>query len=301
MNTIRDVIWVASYPKSGNSWVHDVLRTAGKRTGFPTGPMDIYDMVRNDRRPEICPAVLPEITRNECSVLKTHTVYSTKVHESSFTDMQLRTAAFIYIYRNPLDLLLSYINFTRLEYASNDDEQYRQLLFRDLLGMDGAPTTEEWASLTLDDMPRASLDHALRVFSDRGLTLPTCFPSTPWSSHVRGWLDARKQHPSVVLRYEDCVTDRATFNPMAALFEFGAADIQKALQSSAHRTAMATASGTPQERIFYNKMRAYYYPAYFSSQVVRDFVDTHREVLDELGYDNITAGAGSGERAHETR
>lgn len=292
--TTRDVIWVASYPKSGNSWVHDVLRTAGKRWGFPPGPMDIYDMMHSGRRPEICAPVLPAISPGPCSVLKTHARYNNTGQLHSFEDMPLRTVAFIYVYRNPLDLLLSYVNFTRLEYASNPTEQYRNSLFRSLFGMSDAPTPEEWSALTLDEMPRDVLDHALRVFSDRGLTLPTCFPNTPWSSHVRSWLEARRDFPSVILRYEDCIADSSAFDPMAQFFQFGADDIHKALESSAKRTAIAVASGTTAERIFYNKMQAYYYPSYFSPDCVRHFVEAHRDVLVEFGYQEIVDAGESG-------
>ena len=31
----RNVIWIASYPKSGNTWIHSVLRLAGKTMAFP--------------------------------------------------------------------------------------------------------------------------------------------------------------------------------------------------------------------------------------------------------------------------
>lgn len=288
---IRDVIWVGSYPKSGNTWVHDVLRTAGKRWGFPPGPMDVYDMLNSGRRPEICAPVLPQPASNPCSVLKTHALFAQDRQLHTFDDLSLRTVGFIYVYRNPLDLLLSYINFTRIEYVANqDNEQYRGWLFRDLLGMDQVPTSVEWAALTLDQMPRESLDHALKVFSDRGLTLPICFPNTPWSSHVRSWLAASRDVPSVVLKYEDCLADSNTFNAMAKFFEFGVGDIQKALASSAQRAAQVLSEGTIQQRIFYNKMQAFYYPTYFSPDCVKYFIDAHREVLIEFGYDNIAAG-----------
>jgi len=40
----RNAIWISSYPKSGNTWVHSVLRLAGKRYGFPQVDMDAYNI-----------------------------------------------------------------------------------------------------------------------------------------------------------------------------------------------------------------------------------------------------------------
>lgn len=292
----RNVIWVGSYPKSGNTWVHDVLRTAGKRWGFPPGPMDVYDILRNGRLPEICEPVIPEFARYPCSVLKTHSILTEGKPQHEFDGLQLHTVGFIYVYRNPLDLLLSYINFTRLEYASMPDNRtYAGALFHDTLGMPVQPAAEEWAKVTLDDIPRSVLDHALGVYSERGLTLPTCFPQTPWSSHVRSWVMAAEAIPAVVMKYEDCVADPETFYQMCKFFLFGPADIQKALASSASRSRKAATEGTPEQKIFFNKMEAYYYPRYFSAAAIENFRTKYAEVLGEFGYDSILRESGSRE------
>lgn len=292
----RNVIWVASYPKSGNTWVHGVLRTAGKAQGFPQGPMDVYDMISSGLRPDVCPAVRAEFASHPASVLKTHAVMteSKGVPLHKFEDLELKTAGFIYVYRNPLDLLLSYINFTRLEYGLNREVTgYAKSLFRDILGMQSLMSCEEWSEMTIDQVPRKSLDHALGLFSERGLTLPTCFPNTPWSRHVRQWVDASSKVPAVVMKYEDCLADKATFNQMARFFTFGSCEIQMGVKSAESRANHALEEGTYEQRIFYNKMQAYYYPRYFSEAAVDSFVEKNRDVLQEFGYQTIVAAASS--------
>lgn len=280
----RNVIWIGSYPKSGNTWAHEVLRTAGKRWGFPPGPMDVYDMLRTGRRPEICTPVLKSVSAGPCSVLKSHSPFVREGEIHTFDDMPLKTVGFIYVYRNPLDLLLSYINYTRIEYAQNAEKAgYRNLLFSTLLGME-PEDSESWSRRTLESIPQSALDHALDTFSAGGMRIPTCMPGVGWADHVRGWLNARDQFPSVILRYEDCVTNPAVLGEMSRLFEFGPADIALAFKSTQARAHEAAVAGSPAERIFYNKMQAYYFHNYFSEDCIRRFHLAHAPILREFGY-----------------
>jgi hypothetical protein len=250
--------------------------------------MDIYDMLHTERRPEPCPAVRPAFAEAPVSVLKTHHVINRRGPLHRFDDLELDTVGFIYIYRNPLDLLLSYVNFTRLEYtARHDSPAYAKGLFNEILGMRSVPSPGEWSAMTLDDLPREALDHALLAFSDRGLSLPTCFPNIPWSRHVGEWRDAARELPSVVVKYEDCLADRTAFNQMAKFFTFGPEDIQSAIGFADSTARKTSAEGTPEQRIFYNKMRAYYFQDYFSPAAVRKFCAANEEVLADNGYQSI--------------
>lgn len=280
----RNVIWIDSYPKSGNTWAHDVLRTAGKKWGFPPGPMDVYDMLRTGRRPEICIPVLESVSAGPCSVLKSHSPFVREGEIHTFDDMPLKSVGFIYVYRNPLDLLLSYINFTRIEYAENAGKDgYRKSLFSTLLGIE-PEDSESWSRRTLESIPQPALDHALDTFSEHGMKIPTCMPGVSWADHVRGWLNARDGFPSVVLRYEDCVRDPAVFGEMAKFFKFGPADIALAFNSTQARARQASVMGNSAEQIFYNKMQAYYFHEYFSEDCIRRFYRVNASILHEFGY-----------------
>lgn len=284
----RNVLWICSYPKSGNTWVHEVLRTAGKKWGFPRGSMDIYDMQSSGQRPEICVPVLKSVSSEPCYVLKTHSPFKNNGAIHSFADMPLETVGFIYLYRNPLDLLLSYINFTRIEYSFNStNDGYKSALFHALLGMTEPIDSQDWVRYTLDSIPQRNLDHALDVFSERGLTIPTCLPSISWAQHVRGWIDASDKFPSVVLRYEDCIEDPAKFLAMAKFFEFGPRDIVLALRSVEGRSKQVPIAGSESERIFFNKMRPYYFSDYFSAAALQRFYQANGSCLTEFGYGDI--------------
>src|SRR5687768_1005670 len=114
--TPESVIWIASYPKSGNTWVQTVIRRAGKSHGFPKRDLDVYKHIRAGQAPVAVGGIRPEVSRGHTTVLKTHArhVPGTRIHP----ELNLQAVGFIYVMRNPLDLLLSYINFTRLQYEN---------------------------------------------------------------------------------------------------------------------------------------------------------------------------------------
>jgi len=284
-----NVIWIASYPKSGNTWVNGVLQQAGKKYGFPQVPMGVHSMLRNGVQPEICDAVSGRFAENACVVLKTHSAYQGKNELHHFPDMQLRTAAYIHVYRNPLDVLLSYLNYTRIEYKANvDKDGWKKCLFVEILGFQKPIEYEAWLATNLDDIPQKNLDHALDYFSDNAITLKTLAEmSGGWLEHTQSWIDAAKDIPGYSIRYEDCLVDPEQFVKLSDLFIFRRKDVLSALEYQNSKTKAFSMSGNHEETVFYNKMSAYYFTEYFSKAAINRFLNKYEASLKQLGYAKI--------------
>lgn len=115
------VTWIASYPKSGNTWVRFLLYT------YLVGPVESSAAVERaiptlDSTPD-----LPH-RDGELTLVKTHHLYSA-------LPPGVETSGFIYIARHPKDVLLSNLNYQRLiqERAFNErvtDADYARLFIR---------------------------------------------------------------------------------------------------------------------------------------------------------------------------
>jgi hypothetical protein len=288
---LRNVIWISSYPKSGNTWVNNVVKLAGKSCGFPQATLDVYSMLDSNKLPPVCPAVKAEYAENPCVVLKTHAMYQPGRQLHRFPGMELHNAGFIHISRNPLDVLLSYISFTRIQYRNRANSgrrdgvrKYQKQLFRDLLGFDRVFTPDEWAAFSLETIPRTNLDHALDSFSDNGLCIPSMKSMCgSWVEHIQSWTRARDDMKGVSIRYEDCLADRSVFLATREFFKFGKRDVKRALRVFEKKVDSRISAGS----LFYNKRQAYYFVDYFSAQAISRFFGSHEQTLTENGYASL--------------
>ncbi len=99
--TFMDTIWIASYPKSGNTWVRFMLYSA--LFGPPKRSADVAAKIPDIHRP--MPLDLPE----------SGPIYAKTHFELNKKHPQLAsTAKAIHIIRNPRDVLLSAINYHQL-------------------------------------------------------------------------------------------------------------------------------------------------------------------------------------------
>lgn len=278
----NSVIWIASYPKSGNTWVQSVIREAGKSYGFPGRDYDVYKMLAEQRTPDWVSGIQPDIGGGETTVLKTHSRYASNV--GVHPQLKLRTIGFVYVMRNPLDMLLSYINFTRIQYEKlKTSQEYQNALFRELLGFERAIPYEEWLSMSLETIPRANLNHALVRFIELETTIPSNkYAGGSWLAHCFSWLEAGKAKPAVFLKYEDLLHGPEHFLPLQKLFTFTTTQIVDAVAVVNKR-----AGGLKDTNIFYNKMSAYYYPQFFSADLISKFLDRYQDELRLLGYEDL--------------
>jgi len=187
---MKSIVWLASYPKSGNTWLRVFLANYILNPDKPVSINDVHKISLGDSNaqmyhmvtkgafdpmnPQLCakirPAVLQGIVNNKADInlVKTHcengVAFGAKLIPPEFT----RSA--IYILRNPLDMIISYANHYNM-----------------------------------------TIDQAIDGISRKSNTLQGDTKSAfqfvgTWSNHVVGWRKARK-FPTLVLRYEDMLAD----------------------------------------------------------------------------------------------
>lgn len=285
-NETRNVIWLASYPKSGNTWLKRVLEVAARRSGSSESVYEPYASKAEEAQLPAYPFVAAQFAAHPCSLLKTHSAFNSAGQPHQFPGLDLVTAGFINIYRNPLDVLLSYISFTRLEYAAMaGDARYQTQLFCDLLGFKHPFGLDEWRGMGIDGVPRANLDYALDYFSDYGLTIPTLQAlAGSWQENVQSWLSAGDHVKGYCMRYEDCLFDENSFGRISDLFSFEPETINAASRAVMAATKDIAVAGSGQQKMFFNKMRAYYFVEYFSESAIQRFFRNNEEVLRSFGY-----------------
>ena len=256
----QNVIWIASYPKSGNTWIHSVLRRAGLKYGFPQVDMDIYNILRNRSQLSICNSIDQQFSQTPVTVIKTHSQFRDNVQMHQYPDLEFVNKAYIHVYRNPLDVLLSYLNYTRLEYKAHvNDKEYTKKIFTDMLGLNHLYSYDEWLDMNLDSLPVECLDHALDYFSDNDMTLPIFADmSGSWLENTRSWLAASQTLPGYSLRYEDCLVDPEQFFKLTDFFIFSRNDVISALKDINNEAISKSVGGNQEYAIFFNEGVPYF-------------------------------------------
>lgn len=189
----RSIVWLASYPKSGNTWMRVFLANYLLNTRKPLSINEVRRIGSGDsmagayhavagrkldlNRVALClqyrHKVLRGIVNNNADInfVKTHnarvTAYEVELIPEKFT------RASIYIMRNPLDMVLSYAR----HYAMSHEEAVERITHPDNANL---PTETSVAD----------------------------FLGT-WESHVRSWVKYAPW-PRLVLRYEDLLDDPET-------------------------------------------------------------------------------------------
>lgn len=191
---MSQIVWLASYPKSGNTWLRVFLANLqgdGERPA-DINNLDILDAASSrraaddalgaecsDLTPEELDRYRPAVYRSiahrseKTLFIKTHDAYMADAGGEPFFPADVTKAA-VYLVRNPLDVAVS---FARHRNATVDD--------------------------TIDRMSRETESLASR--QDRlELQLPQRLLS--WSQHVSSWLDQRAIRVRMI-RYEDIHAD----------------------------------------------------------------------------------------------
>lgn len=159
-----EIVWLASYPKSGNTWLRFFLTCLLQ--GRPESSAAVHHCI-----PEIGSGRDHEIKGHHgLTLVKTHYLYSPKI------PFIPQTKGFIYIVRNPLDLMLSTYNYHLLHLGEEmkvPEERYLVNYLRHYLSEGGE---ERWLKLNYGT----------------------------WMQHLQSWTGpGAAKHPHLILRYED--------------------------------------------------------------------------------------------------
>ena len=124
------IIWIASYPKSGNTWVRFLL--ANMLFGHVKTSADIEAMVPDVHRAD---EIKAQYHVGGTVFLKTHWALQDKMPQRE------KTAAAIHIVRHPLDVLRSHIDYMGLA----EDDAKRGLFIDAFVALGrGARLAEAW-------------------------------------------------------------------------------------------------------------------------------------------------------------
>lgn len=174
MSNQSKIIWLASYPKSGNTWLRFMLLNLLMGKQSSTENMDKFIPDIHVLMPHYAYPPRLNIPPGSTVLMKTHFMLWP---EMPFINL---TAGFIYIVRNPLDVVASAVNYEFLKkpVPENPDErrQRRDQYVRDFITHGAVPGWIEarWGS---------------------------------WDQNVRSYAIDKPPFPGLVLRYEDMVRE----------------------------------------------------------------------------------------------
>ncbi|MEM7116766.1 MAG: sulfotransferase domain-containing protein [Chloroflexota bacterium] len=274
------IYWLASYPKSGNTWMRilltNYLRDADKAADINrliSGPIasarTIFDefigIESSDMTQDEIEGWRPAVYKHMAQQLASP--YFMKVHDANIYTQRKEplippeaTGGVIYLIRNPLDVAVSFAHHSNISVAASVNR--------------------------LADMSFTFSNHGQRLhlqFRQRLLA---------WHAHVTSWVDAPNMRLHVV-RYEDMKADAvATFSKV---IRFCGLDpdpdrIRKAVEFSAfERLAAQEQSGSfhekaPQAKSFFRKGVVGSWREQLTPEMVEQLIAAHGEVMRRFGY-----------------
>lgn len=183
------IVWIASYPKSGNTWFRAFMSNLRRQTEMPVSinaldaPTasnrnmfdDVLGLETSDLTPEEIECLFPKVfehlvsNTDETLFFKIHDAYVLTTNNLPLISTKATKSA-IYILRNPLDVAVSF--------AHHENEDINRIICR------MADENEALAS----NPTRLSLPLRQRLLS--------------WSSHVQSWVN-NPNFPVHLIRYED--------------------------------------------------------------------------------------------------
>ncbi len=202
--TTKNIVWLASYPKSGNTWtraflfnylvnaevaapinklhqlgIGDAITKSYRMVGIPLFDPSDPKQVLNRR-----PAVLRAIAGNEADLnfVKSHNVNGKAFDQKLIPEALTKSA--VYIIRNPLDMLISFAR----HYGNGPGEAI------ETIGRE-------------DHVVNGDANSVVQFVGN-------------WSTHVSSWVN-EKSFPVHVMRYEDMLDDpNGTFGAMLKFIGF---------------------------------------------------------------------------------
>ncbi|HMB60099.1 MAG TPA: sulfotransferase domain-containing protein [Xanthomonadales bacterium] len=271
------IVWVTSYPKSGNTWVRAFIYNLLVQPAKPAPLSELSRFFQGETKPRW---YLPYAAGKNLAELEAAEVFSMRrqVHHDialssantvfakshspfgSFNGYPLQNtqvmSGAVYIMRNPLDVVLSVSD----HFGLGIDESISFLANE----QNGTPTTDSNVADFLGS----------------------------WSNHVSTWTQ-KPQPQLVILKYEDLLDrPRKGFAAVARLLGFGSDSrrIHRAVEFSAFRQLkrLETRSGfserSPHSRCFFRKGSKHQWANALSDDQIARVVDDHREQMQRFNY-----------------
>jgi len=169
------IVWLASYPRSGNTWLRFMLGCLLKGSPVVSSAEvsrllpDIHDGIRGDA-----------LFGKRTTIIKTHWVFD--------AELPLREDAVgvIHLVRNPLDVLESNQNYALTR------------------------SGEVFAQMSQEERQTKAYQFAEDYIANGGHPRFAEFGFGSWEHHTLSWASPRNEMPKLALRYEDLLADPMT-------------------------------------------------------------------------------------------
>lgn len=272
----KSIVWMASYPKSGNTWARIFLANYVANVDAPV-PINnahriamgdsiakTYRMVAGqaidvtdiDLTLRLRPKVLHGIVANNADInlVKTHNARITARGVTLIPDDVTRSA--FYIMRNPLDMVLSYAR----HYGMTPDEAVEVVSHPDNANPPDDQTVTQFMG--------------------------------SWSEHVRSWT-AKAPYPILVLRYEDMLADpRASFARLLTHLgmPIDPERLDRAIRFSSfdelseQEKAEGFIEKSPESERFFAKGQSEQWKTDLPPRLIKKMKHAHRKVMKQYGY-----------------
>jgi hypothetical protein len=246
----KNLIWLAGYPKSGTTWLREIISL------IVAPELDSKVAIPSFGKAFPTDTVLHNIGNRQVSIVRTH------LHADSnrLSQCKLNNVGIITIYRHPLDVLLSAMNFSNIrkldQYFKNNEPKSVEEIIQD-----------------------GDIGYYIDKFiENNGIELYQS-SSGPWPSYQEGWKRIGEKIPYLSLQYENLVAN--PLQGISQLCEFlGIASnpsfVQSVYELSERRTAL--------DGEFFWKKRAYNFKEMIPASIVYQFNQKFKKQLVQLGY-----------------
>ncbi len=280
MGEKKNIVWLASYPKSGNTWFRVFLSNlleekeepahinelsytpiASARTPFDEATGIPSADLTHDEIDNLRPEVYKYMANNsdELQFRKVHDAYTYLPDGRPLFPPEVSRSA-VYFIRNPLDVAISFAH-----HSAREPQRMIEVL---------------------NNPEYAFCSKTTRLFNQFRQKLGD------WSFHVKSWTE-QQDIPVLVLRYEDMKkTTFATFKKAVAFLQLDKTDaeIQKALDYSdlSVLQEQEKESGFKEKMIkadsFFRKGSVGEWKEVFNKEEIRQIIENHRAILKRFDY-----------------
>ena len=281
-------IVIAGYPKSGNTLLGQVLNIAGN---VDTKGEDINFGIYSIRRKGIRPPVNHLFGGSVCT-LKSHEMFC---GSADWEDFYLgKFLKVITLVRNPFEVLLSSLNYFRVNAADNGGclktQQIRNLT-RILPGYEIPVKFVD--DFNLENLrEKGLLEIALEYFRENEAILPQ-FANTSgsWATFVSSYDSCpvpvmNLTYEDLVLASSDSVAGSLNCPVIQRISRFLDVDCSAISEAFAIQRREAEKS-KGSKKLFFNKLRSGYWRDYFEYENCRSFASTFQEAFKKNGYQDI--------------
>ena len=277
MENSKNIIWLASYPKSGNTWFRAIIAYLYRKGTFDINQLDISPIYSSrifiEKETGIDTTELTSEEADELRISLFDKPYGTfptffKIHDALtfFPDDRPiipldKTFATVYFIRNPLDVAVSF--------AFHSAKTFEKTIEN----MNNSKFTIAASSKKYNNQLRQLL--------------------LSWSEHVKSWTEQRS-FPVKILRYEDMLADpHKVFSDTISGFlnlPFGQKEITDAIEACSFENLsrlekeVGFKEKAPGCEKFFRKGMAGDYRNHLTSEMISDIVNAHEKVMKQYSY-----------------